>query len=191
MNPWSYAAASESLKKSEMVSGRAEIASREALILHTVLNHPWLLEAHPEEIAAIGFRSHRLAGLRDAMLGLTTGDKALDSEAFRTQLSRSEHGAVMAQVERAITHKSDWFAEPGASRGDVETGWRQILALHRKSVELGRELEAAQRAFEDEGSDRAFERLCEIRRQLLDLDGIEATVEGYGAESGRHADPLA
>ena len=180
-------AASESLKQSALVRGRSEVASREAVILHTLLNHPWLAEAHPEEIAAIRFENPALDALRDAMLNLTTGDKPLDSEAFRTQLSRSESGAAVAQVERAITHKSDWFAEPGAAHCDVETGWRHILALHRKSVELGRELEAAERAFQSEESESALERLNDIHRQLSDLDGMEASIEGFGAQSGRAA----
>ncbi len=188
--PWEYGGASESLKRSALVSGRAEVASREALIVHTLLNHPFLLEAYPEEIAGLSFLNARLAVLRDDMLNLMSGDKALDFEAFHTQLKTSESGAVVAQVERAITHKSDWFAEPGASRSDVETGWRQILALHRRSVELGRELEAAQQAFQDEASESAEKRLFDIRRQLTDLEGMEASIEGYGEASDRPTDPL-
>ena len=189
--PWEYGGASESLKRSAMVRGASEIASREALILRTLFNHPWLFERDAEQIASLSFRNRRLEALRDEMLTFTIGDKPLDFEAFRTQLRESKSGAIVAQVDRAITHKSDWFAEPDASRSDVETGWRQILALHRKSVELGRELEAAQHAFQEEGSDSAFERLCDIRRQLTDLEGVEASIEGYGEESGRTGDPLA
>lgn len=181
---WEYGGASETLKRSALVRGAREVASREALILLTMLNHPWLLEALPEEIAAIRFGNARFAGLRDVMLNLTIDDKLLDSEALRTQLSLSESGAIVAQVESVITHKSDWFAEPGASQADVETGWRQILALHRRSVELGRELEAAQRAFNDEGSESAQERLFDIRKQLSNLDGMEASIEGYGEDQG-------
>jgi DNA primase len=181
-NSWENAGASETLKRSAMVRGSSEVASREALIVLTLLNHPWLLQDIPEEIAAIRFENLRFSGLRDVMLNLTIDDKLLDSEALRTQLSHSESGAVVAQVESVITHKSDWFAEPGASQRDVETGWRQILALHRRSVELGRELEAAQRAFQDEGSESAQERLFDIREQLSNLDGMEATIEGYGED---------
>jgi len=181
---WEYGSASETLKKSALVRGAREVASREAVILLTLLNHPWLLEALPEEIAKIRFENRRFEGLRDVMLNLTIDDKLLDSEALRHQLSRSESGAVVAQVEGAITHRSDWFAEPGASKRDVETGWRQILALHRRSVELGRELEAAQRAFQEEGSESAQERLFDIRKQLSNLDGMEASIEGYGEDSG-------
>jgi len=181
---WEYGGASETLKRSALVRGSSEVALREAVILLTLLNHPWLLEALPEEIAAIRFENRRFSGLRDIMLNLTIDDKLLDSEALRTQLSHSESGAVVAQVEGVITHKSDWFAEPGASRQDVETGWRQILALHRRSVELGRELEAAQRAFQDEGSESAQERLFDIRKQLSNLEGMEASIEGYGEGHG-------
>jgi len=185
LNSWDSAGASESLKRSTLVSGRSESASREALILHTLLNHPWLLEAYPEQIAQLVFQNGQLSRLRDEMLNLTSGDKPLDSEGLNTQLNHSDSGAILAQVERAITHKSDWFAEPGASRADVETGWRQILALHRRSVELGRELEAAERAYQVEQTEQAEARLCDIRQQLLDHDGIEASIEGYGVDSGR------
>ncbi len=182
---WEQGAASESLKASSLVRGYAQGASREALLLRTLLNHAWLLEAYAEEIAAIVFENRNFALLRDVMLNLQTGDKPLDSEALHTQLSRGETGAIVDEVERAITHKSDWFAEPGASTHDAETGWRQILALHRKAVGLKQELEAAERAFQAEETDTAFSRLCDIREQLLTLEGTEAVIEGYGAESGR------
>lgn len=190
LNSWDSAGASESLKRSSLVSGRSESASREALILHTLLNHPWLLEAYPEQIAQLVFQNGQLSRLRDEMLNLTSGDKPLDSEGLNTQLNHSDSGAILAQVERAITHKSDWFAEPGASRADVETGWRQIVVLHRRSVELGRELEAAERAYQVEQTEQAEARLCDIRQQLLDHEGIEASIEGYGADSGRSSGRL-
>ncbi len=177
--------ASESLKASPLVRGRAEMASREALLLFTLINHPWLIEAHAEEIASIVLENRSLARLRDKMLNLMNGDKPLDSEALRTQLSREETGAIVSQVDRAITHRSDWFAEPGAAPHDVETGWRQLLVLHRKAVELKRELDAAEQAWQAEESETAYARLVDIRQQLLNLEGTEAVVEGYGADSGR------
>lgn len=183
--PWMTAGASESLKSSPLVRGASETRSREALILRTLLNHPWLLEGYAESIAALGFRDRTFALLRDQMLNLHAGDKDLDSEALHTQLSRIDDGAALMQVARAITHRSDWFAEPGASRGDVETGWRQIVALHRRSAELERELAAAERAFQREESEQALARLYDIRKQLSNLEGTEAVIEGYGAGSGR------
>ena len=153
--------------------------------LRTLLSHPWLLEENAEEIAALTFQNAAFGRLRDEMLSLQAGEKPLDSEALHTQLSRNDDGVSLKQVDRAITHKSDWFAEAGASRRDVATGWRQIVALHRRSGELERELEAALRAYNAEETDTAYARLCDIRRQISALDGTEALVEGYGEGSGR------
>ncbi|MGD9868744.1 MAG: DNA primase, partial [Hyphomicrobiales bacterium] len=185
--PWVSAPPSEALRRSGLVSGAAQIAPREALLLLTLLNHPWMLEEWAEEIARVEFASRALADLRDAMLDVQAGQKDLDIAGFRTQLSRHEKGAAVARIERAITHKSDWFAEPGASRRDVETGWRQVLTLHRRSFELKRELEAAVRALGEEGTEAAFERLKAVQQQLAALDGTEASVEGYGSGPGRAA----
>lgn len=178
---------SESLKTSSLVSGGAHMPSREALLLRTLLNHPWMLEANAEEIAALELENRALTRLRDEMLNLMNGDKELDSAALRNQLSRMETGAIVDQLDRAITHKSDWFAEPGAAHDDVETGWRQLLVLHRRAVELKRELDAAELAWQAEESESALARLVDIRQQLLNLEGTEAIVEGYGADGPRAA----
>ncbi|MGI9384186.1 MAG: DNA primase [Methyloligellaceae bacterium] len=175
-------AASESLKRSGLVRGvSAQFLEREALLVLTPLNHPWFLDAFSEEFAGLEFQNRKIARLRDAMIALQTRQNTLDSEAFRTQLSQQGLGAIVAQVERAVTHKSNWSAQPHASRDDVVTGWRQMSALHHKSLELERELEAAERAFQAEGTDESFARLRDIRLQLLNAEGTEASVEGYGA----------
>lgn len=171
------AGASESLRQSDLVRGAAaQPNTREALLLATLLNHPWLLDAYAEEIAAV-----RLHGaperLRDAIMSVYAAQNPLDSEALRTQLSNRGLGAIVCRVEHAITHKSDLFVQATASRQDVEMGWRQILALHRRSLELERELKAAERAFRDEGTEEAFARLRDVRLQLLNAEGTEASLE--------------
>ena len=175
-------AASESLRRSGLVRGvSAQFLEREALLVLTPLNHPWCLDVFSEELAELEFQSRQIARLRDAMIALQTQHNTLDREAIRTQLSRNGLDAIVAQVERAVTHKSDWFAQPNASREDVTTAWRQMSALHRKSLELERELKAAERAFQAEGTDESYARLRDIRLQLLNAEGTEASVEGYGA----------
>ena len=69
-----------------------------------------------------------------------SGDKALDFDAFHTQLNRSESGAVVAQVERAITHKSDWFAEPGASRSDESEATGGVAPLDRDVLDCAEQM---------------------------------------------------
>jgi DNA primase len=58
-----------------------------------------------------------------------------------------------------------------------------MLALHRKSLTLQKELMAAELAAAQDGSDENYQRLKDIRMQILATDGTEATVEGYGEAS--------
>ncbi len=114
---------------------------REALILLTVLNHPWLLDGFLEDIAAIQFEAQPLQQLRDRILHIYYEQNPLDNEGLRNQLEKSGHANLVAQVKHAITHNSDWDTQPSTSRDDVLKGWRHRLAMHRKAVELKRELE--------------------------------------------------
>lgn len=178
--------ASESLKRSLLVKNmQGAVSPREALLLLALLNHPWLLDIHAEQVAAFPLKNRALERLRDGLLHIHAEQVALDTEGLRTQLSKAGLDAIVARVESAITHNSDGFIRPDATRQVVEAGWRQSLALHRKSLELERELEAAERAFRLEETNEAFNRICDIRRQLLNTEGTEASAEeGDGAGSG-------
>ena len=166
---------SASLRASGIVAGGAvALPSREALLLRTLLNHPWLVEDHAEEIAALPLTSPALARLRDAILSLQALDYSLDRAALRSQLSTTSLDRVVALVERANTHRGDRFAEPEASREEVEAGWKHALALHERQVGLGRSREAAERAWHETGSEEAWARICEIQRHLACPDGAVA-----------------
>ncbi len=149
------------------LSQRAElIPPREALIARTILNHPWLIEAHSEEIAALTLLSGPAARLRDAILSVHALENALDSTTLRTQLNDLGLGRVIDLVERSVTHRSDRFAEPDAPRAEVEVGWRHTLALHERQVGLQKSLEAAVQAYHRDGSEDALARICEIQGLL-------------------------
>ena len=68
---------------------------------------------------------------------------------------------------------------------DAETGLRHSLALHYKSVQLNRELKAAEVALGVDPSEETFERLRDIQNQITTVDGTEALIEGFGSLSGR------
>jgi DNA primase len=61
----------------------------------------------------------------------------------------------------------------------------QALALHRRQRALNRELRLAQTAHDHDPSDANWAAFVDIREQLSSLEGVEATVEGFGAHSGR------
>jgi DNA primase len=157
--------ASQSLRQSALAAGAgAAPPYREALLLRALVNHPWLLEEHAEAVAAIAFTSLSLAALRDALLELQSREIALDSAMIRTHLSRSSVSKVLDLVERAITHRSDRFAEPETDRAEVAAGWRHALVLHERQVGLQQELRAAEHAWHTEGSEEALARITEIKR---------------------------
>lgn len=171
-----------SLVNSALVrAGPAALPGREALMIMTLLNHPWLVEDCAEEIADLRFEAEGLHRLRDGILHVQALQNPLDKGALHTQLVAMGLGELVVQVERAITHKSDRNTQPGAPRGDVLMGWRHMLALHRKAWELRRELEAAEQAYTEEQSEQNYLRLCDVRRQIASGDGAEASIEGYGA----------
>src|SRR5262249_39617168 len=74
-----------SLRKSAMVAGEtAAPPYREALLMRTLLNHPWLLEEYAEDVAALPLASSALSRLRDAMLSAQAVENSLDTETLRS-----------------------------------------------------------------------------------------------------------
>jgi len=150
----------------ELAAQAEHAPAREALILKTILNHPWLIETHAEEIAGIAFASAAMARLRDGILSIQAFENNLDRARLRSQLSVAGLDKVVNLVERSVTHRSDRFAEPDASETEVDVGWRHALALHERQVGLQKSLEAAVQAYHRDGSEDALARICEIQGLL-------------------------
>jgi DNA primase len=171
-------AATSALTESALVrTAGGDLPTREALIVMTLLNHPWLLDDDAEEIMAIRLESGVLQRLRDAILTAYSGQNPLDKKALRYQLEKLGYSGLLAQIEHAITHNSDWNTQPDASRDDVLIGWRHRLALHRKS-ELKRELESAERALAIDPSEENFLKLQDLFKQVWSADGTELAADG-------------
>jgi DNA primase len=161
------------VRSNELAGQLLPLPPREALLICTLLNHPWLLEAHCEEIAEITLTSKPLARLREALLQILASDHNLETGELRTHLTSLGLDKVVALAERAITHKSDKFLEPEADAHDVEAGWRHALALHEAQVGLKRALEAAEQAYRTEPSEDSLARILEIQRELGRSPGAE------------------
>jgi len=158
---------------SELAAMTPAAPQREALILKTVLNHPWLIDDHAEDLADVAFTSRPLSALRDEILTLHAMQISLDSGTLRTQLSKTGVSKVVDLVERTITHRSDRFAEPEASATDVETGWRHVLALHQRQDSLERSLKAAEEAWYRDCTPEAEARLLDLKRQVAQAAALE------------------
>jgi DNA primase len=134
--------------------------------VRTLLNHPWLLEARCEQVAELTLTAPPLVRLRDAMLALLGQNNTLERDGLRSQLTALGLEKVVAMTEKAITHRSDRFAEPEADAAEVEAGWRHSVALHERQVGLKRALAAAEHDWQSEPTEEAWNRIAEIQQQL-------------------------
>jgi DNA primase len=161
--------------RSNELAGRAlPLPAREALLIRTLLNHPWLLEAHCESVAELALSAPPLARLRDALLELLARNIALERQEVRSQLTSCGLDKVVALADRAATHRSDKFAEPGAEASMVEEGWRHAFALHQAQVGLKEALALAERDWQLEPTEAAWRRIVAIQQRLAQ----EATLAG-------------
>jgi DNA primase len=187
----SLAPLSPQLQTSSIVRGsRSALPPREALILLTALNHPWLLEIEAEQLADVEFLNSDADMLRRVVLDITASrqpDHHPDSATLREAVMARDCGAVLQRVEGALTHLADWPVRQGAAPEDVRQWWTHLLTLHRKNGTLNKELKEAERALGEELSEQNFARLQDVRAQLSSLEGTEASIEGFGALSGRPA----
>jgi DNA primase len=178
---------SPQLATSSIVRGaRSALPAREALILLALVNHPWLLDSHAEEVAALEFHNRDADLLRRAILDAAAArDGAAAAEDLRVLIASREHGALLARIERALTHSADWPARAGAAPDDVRQWWTHVVTLHRRVRTLNRELKDAERALGEDPSEQNFAWLRDVQGRLLAIDGTEASIEGFGVMSGR------
>jgi DNA primase len=169
-------AASDSLRQSALgatapIAG--EVSPREAILLMTLVNHPWLIEERWEDVSRLDFASRASQRLRDSLLDLQAYHLPLDSAEIRTQLAGLGFDKTLALVERAITHRSDRFVGPDADRAEVDAGWGHAVRLHEQD-RLRHALIEAEAAFRTEQSDDTLARLLELKRQQARaIDGEE------------------
>jgi DNA primase len=163
--PRAGAPAAARARSNELAERAIPLPAREVLMVRTLLNHPWLLEARCEEVAEISFTSAPLAKLRDALLALLAQHPPLERPEMRTQLVQGGLGGIVAMAERASTHKSDRFAEADADRVEVAAGWGDLLAVHEVQVGRPRALQEAERAFSSDPSEENLGRITEAQQR--------------------------
>jgi len=167
--------------------GQSVVPPREALILLTLIGHPWLLSENAEELAEIEFQNRDAETLRRALLDAVAAESGTDFASLQGYLAQSGASELQERMERAISHRGDWPVRPEAAREDVLSFWHQIASLHRRKRTLSRELKEAERALGTDPTEANFARLKDVQERLSMLDGTEALIEGFGASSGRPA----
>jgi DNA primase len=171
--------ASLTVRSNELAERAQMLPARESLLMRTLLNHPWLLEARCEEIAALSLTSQPLVRLRDGLLSMLARGIDLEREELCAQLTGLGLDKIVAMIERANTHKSDRFAEPESDPAEVEAGWSDAVAIHETQVGLKRELQAAEQAWTTDPSEETWQRIAEIQGRLSQA-AAEAEAVPYG-----------
>ncbi|WP_426532721.1 DNA primase [Bradyrhizobium sp. McL0615] len=192
INPGPYQAASPQLATSPIMRGqRSAMSRREALILQSLINHPWLLHDHLEEVAMLELAHPEATKLRAGIITAFANDHhhspdvEEQAEKMRADLEARGLSEVLQRVERAITTSAVWGTKPGAAREDVLATWQQLVVLHQKTHALLREKKDAELALGDEPTDANMAWLKDVSARLESLDGTEALIEGFGELSGR------
>ncbi len=192
INRQPYQVASPQLATSPIMRGqRSVISRREALILQSLINHPWLLHDHLEEVAALELAHPEAHKLRAGIIAAFandhhhTSEPSEQSEKMRADLAAGGFSQVLQRVDLAITTSAVWGAGPGAAREDVLSTWHQLVSLHRQWHSLLRELKDAELALGDEASEANLAWLRDVKARLAEVDGTEALIEGFGESSGR------
>jgi DNA primase len=192
INRGPYQAASAQLATSPIMRGqRSAISRREALILQSLINHPWLLHDHLEEVAALELAHPEAHKLRAGIIAAFANDHhhspepSEQSEKMRADLAAGGFSQSLQRVDGAITTSAVWGAQAGAAREDVLSTWHQLVSLHRQWHSLLRELKDAELALGEEASEANLAWLRDVKARMAEVDGTEALIEGFGESSGR------
>ncbi|MBV9956755.1 MAG: DNA primase [Pseudolabrys sp.] len=184
-----YLVVSQQLAASPLHRAHATtISRREALILQAVLNHPWLLHDHVEELGHLEFKGEA-EKLKSAIIDYVAAghDGDTDPVTLRAELEARGLREAMERVARAITTADVWGTGPDAAPDDVLVTWQQLIALHRQWHSLTKELKDAEYALGQDASEANYLRLRDVKTRLSGMEGTEAQIEGFGAPSGRPA----
>lgn len=187
-----YQAASPQLAASPIMKGqRSAISRREALILQILINHPWLLHDHLEEVAALELAHPEAHKLRAGIIAAFANDHHHSpdpgelAEKMRADIEKGGFSQLLQRVENGITTAAVWGAREGAARDDVLSTWHQLVALHRQYHSLLRELKDAELALGEDPSEANLAWLRDVKARIGEVDGTEALIEGFGELSGR------
>jgi DNA primase len=145
---------SDTLRNSRLLKpGRSVDATpREAAIIVTLVNHPALIESRMEALAALDFASPAPRTMMNAMLDLVGRDHDISAQDLAAALGARGFGEALERMRGLLRAQGVWQSGAETAVQDAETGLKHALALHYKSVQLNRELKAAELALGDDPS---------------------------------------
>jgi len=178
---------SDSLRNSRLLKpGRTvDVTPREAAIIMSLINHPRLAEPRLEALAHLELSSPDARKVLNTLIDLVSRDHDIERKLLLESIGARGLGEIVERMRTLLAGQGVWQITEDTAEPDTETGLKHALALHYKSVQLNRELKAAETALGEDPSEETFERLRDIQNQITTVDGTEALIEGFGSLSGR------
>ncbi|OUR79440.1 DNA primase [Alphaproteobacteria bacterium 46_93_T64] len=156
----------------------------EQLLIQGVLNHPEILDSYFEAFAALQLSSGNLDRLHRAIIEVATSESDLDYEGMKHHLSNRGLSDLCNRLEQSAGGALDWFVTREAALEDATKGWLHLLARQKREL-LNVEVKVAQELFGNEATRQNLDRLTLATKALLEAEGTEADLEGFGIASGR------
>ncbi|WP_182085518.1 DNA primase [Aureimonas sp. ME7] len=160
---------------------------REMSILVGFVNHPLLLREAFDYFADLELTSPELERLRSAVIDVHADGHQHTREDILAELDRRMLLPFFQGCEMKLQGVRLWSFLSPAALEDAREAVRQALHLQHRHLSLHRELRAAEAALGTDGDELAHAQLVEIHREINNLAGTEALIDGFGLLSGRPA----
>lgn len=168
---------SEDLARSPLFGGAGGgLSVRVAFVLLALLNHPELIAPLAEEIAALPVPLPEADRMRGALLALDDGN-GTNRDAAEALVETGGLRPLVERLTRIVGPSRLRAVGPEADPLDAQTSVRQALALHHREASLNTALRAAEADYAANPDDRHWERLLDIRAQLSNLEGMDASID--------------
>ena len=154
------------------------------LLVLTVINHPKILEFEFDEFAALHLSSPSLDRVHHAIIEIASSESELDEEGLKHHLTLRGFSQQIAELEKSAQGNLDWFAGKEAAFEDARQGWKHLLARRKRKL-LQDEVELAEKLLGEDLTPENLDRLKMAQKALLEAEGNEADLDGYGVASGR------
>jgi DNA primase len=191
-------AISDRLARSSIVSGNQALPPlRESVLALTIVNHPQLLFEEYDEVSAIDYENRDMQKFWSAVLNAAAAaGPRLTREALIEMLEAEGFGALLKGLDQQIRFARLWTATAAAAPEDALEGYRQAMALHKRTKallwqrrELENELAYATEEGDGETVSQVLRSLQEVQLEVVRMENQEAIIDGFGVLSGRIKGP--
>nr|WP_026358728.1 DNA primase [Aureimonas ureilytica] len=182
-------AVSDRLSRSSLLrpQGMQAASLREVSIVVGFINHPLLLREAFDYLADVELPPGDLERLRSAVIDVYADELHHSRDELLAAIERQGLLPIFEGFETQLRTVRLWSFLGEAALEDAREAVRQALHLHHKFRSLHRELKAAEQALAVDGDELAYAQVVEINREINNLAGTEALIDGFGVLSGRPA----